>query len=152
VSTKIDLTNVKDKIIKLCYNELTNKEKEMRINDENLLREMRKNTEKNKRVNIYNVKYRKHNNEEVELLFNQGYDASTDVYNPFFVRVYNEKGSYVMGGTNSTIEGAYNRLITQLILYKEKAETERNEAYVKLSKILAIIAPNIDEDEIDDRY
>jgi hypothetical protein len=123
----------------------------MRINDEQLLREMRKNTEKHKRVNSYKVNYMKHNGENEELTFNQGYDASTDVYNPFFVRVYNSQGSYIMGGTNSTIEGAYNRLITSLIQYKLKAETERNQAYVKLSKIMGIIAPDL-EDEIDDRF
>jgi uncharacterized protein YggL (DUF469 family) len=123
----------------------------MRINDEQLLKDMRKNTEKHLRVNSYKIEYHNFNGKRVELTFNQGYDHSTDVYNPFFVRVYDENG-YVMGGTNSTIEGAYNSLITQLIQYKHKAETERNEARSKLAKIHGIIAPESDDDEYDDRF
>lgn len=122
----------------------------MRINDEQLLRDIRKNTEKHKRVNSYKVKYMKHDGKYEELTFNQGYDASMDVYNPFFVRVYGDNG-YIMGGSAPNIEGAYNKLITSLIQYKLKAETERNQAYVKLSKIMGIIAPDL-EDEIDDRF
>lgn len=122
----------------------------MRINDEQLLRDMRKNTEKHKRVNSYKVKYMKTDGKYEELTFNQGYDASTDVYNPFFVRVYGDNG-YIMGGTAPNIEDAYNKLITSLIQYKLKAETERNAAYAKLSKIMGIIAPDLEE-EYDDRF
>ena len=123
----------------------------MRINDESVLRELRKNKEKNKRINAYKVNYLRIDGQKVDLLFNQGYDASTDYYNPFFVRVYNEAGSYIMGGSSGTIEGAYNELITQLIQYKDKAENERNEAYLKLSKILGILVPT-DDNELDERF
>lgn len=121
-----------------------------RINDESLLRELRKNTEKHKRVNAYKVKYMKFDGTHEELLFKQGYDASTDVYNPFFIRIYDSKGSYIHSGSSSTIEGAYNSLITSLIKYKQKAEGERNEANGKLAQIMGIIKPDSDED--DDRF
>lgn len=114
----------------------------MRSNDEAWLKEIRKNSEKNKRVNSYKIKY----NDE-ELTFNQGYDHSTDIYNPFFIRVYNSKGSYIMSGSGPTIEDSYNSLITSLIEYMTKSQNERDEANSKISKILGVIGV---ADEADD--
>jgi hypothetical protein len=120
----------------------------MRINDENILKELRKNKEKNKRINSYKVRYMKHNGVYEELLFNQGYDHSCDVYNPFFVRVYDSKGNYIHSGCGSTIENSYNGLISSLILYLEDARNKLNYQTVKLSEIQKIINPNYgDEDE-----
>jgi hypothetical protein len=143
VGSKIRLATV------LVCGRILKTEETMRINDEQLLREMRSNKEKHLRVNCYKVKYMKFDGKHEELLFNQGYDHSTDIYNPFFVRVY-RNGSYYHSGAGETIEAAYNDLITSLIQYKDKAETERNEAQAKLAKIIGIIAPDF-QDEYDDR-
>lgn len=119
----------------------------MRINDENLLREMRKDTDKSKRVNSYKVKYMKFNGEYEELTFKQGYDASIDVHNPFFVRVYGSGNEgCIASGSGYGIENAYNTLITQLILYKTRAENERNSANLKLAQIHGIIRPETEDD------
>ena len=122
----------------------------MRINDENVLKELRKNTEKSKRINSYKVNYMKHNGEYEQLTFNQGYDHSTDIYNPFFVRVYDSNGSCVHSGAGSTIENSYNSLITSLILYLTKTTMDLNSANSKMSQIVGIIRPNIDDDDFND--
>jgi hypothetical protein len=122
----------------------------MRINEVELLKELRKNTDKSKRVNSYKVKYLKFSGEYEELIFNQGYDAGTDCYNPFFVRVYSSDKNYLISGSADSIENSYNSLITSLIQYKDKAEKERDEANVKLAKILGVF--DIDADELDERF
>ena len=108
----------------------------MRINDENLLREMRKNPDKRKRVNSY---------EHRGLLYNQGYDHSTDVYNPFFVHVYKDN-SYLMGGSGATIEEAYHNLIHQSLLYMQQYRDERNDYANKVGQVLSIFKKEIQED------
>lgn len=113
---------------------------------------MRKNKLKHHRVNSYKVNHLNFNGEIEELTFQQGYDASTDAYNPFFIRVYNGKGQYLHSASASTIEGAYNALITSLIRYKLKAEDERNDANSKLSQIFGIVKPESDDEEYDDRF
>lgn len=123
----------------------------MRINEENILKEMRKSQEKSKRINSYKVSFMQFNGKNEDLTFNQGYDASTDVFNPFFVRVYKDK-NYIMSGTGDNIEKSYNSLITQLIQYKEKAEIERNTAIDKLSQVYKIINPINDNEDLNDYF
>lgn len=123
----------------------------MRINDETLLKELRKNKDKSKRANNYKIKaIITEVGKKSELTISQGYNASNDIYNPFFVRVYDENGSQVHSGVGATIEQSYNSLLASLIFYKNKAEKARNEANTKLFKIYNIIAP--EEDDYDDRF
>ena len=124
----------------------------MRINDENILKEMRKNTDKSKRVNSYKVKYMKFNGQYEELTFNQGYDASTDCYNPFFICVYNSNNSSIISSSGSTIENAYNSLITSLIQYEGEAIRQREKYNAKLAKINGILNPDSDDDDFDNRF
>lgn len=118
----------------------------MRINDESILKEMRKSLDKKERINSYKVKYMLHNGTYEELTFNQGYDASNDVYNSFFIRVYNSNNSYIVSGSGPTIEDSYNNLISSLILYLTNARQERDDSNKKLNLIYGIINPENEED------
>jgi hypothetical protein len=119
----------------------------MRINDNALLKEMKKNPDKSQRYNNYKVSYLKMNGTKEELSFKQYYDHSTDIYNPYHVNVYDSKGNNVMGGCGPTIEDSYNSLVTQLIQYMQKAESDRNTANQKLNQILAVVSPESDLDD-----
>lgn len=122
----------------------------MRINDENILREMRKNEDKNKRKNSYKVEMRLHNGNKEKLTFLQYYDHSCDIYNPFHINVYNNKGDYIHSGSGATIEDSYNNLITSLILYMNKAKEENHISNDKLTKILGICCPEINGESEND--
>lgn len=124
----------------------------MRINDENTLREMRKDSDKSKRRNSYKVKVLKFNGERVEYTFQQFYDHSYDVYNPFKIWVYDEKGSNIASGSGPTIEDSYNNMIIDLIEYRDLAREERNESNNKLGKIIGIVSPLIEIPDCDNCF
>lgn len=124
----------------------------MRITDENTLREMRKDSDKSKRKNSYKVNVLKFNGERVEYTFQQFYDHSCDVYNPFIVYVYDENGSNIASGSGSSIEDSYNNMIISLIQYRDQSREERDNSNKKLGKIIEVVKPLIEIPDCDNCF
>lgn len=113
----------------------------MRINDENILRDMRKNKEKSQRENCY---------EHRGLKYRQFYDASTDAYRPYKIYVY-QNGTYVGGGCGTNIEESYNDAIASTLLFQLQYLKERNELIQRVGQAMSILSPQSDTDDNDDR-
>ena len=95
----------------------------------------------------------RHTFEHRGLLYNQCYDPSTDVYNPYRIYVYHKdkagSWTYSHSASGPSIMESILNLSHSLIKYSNQYIDERNALINKVAQVNAILAP---ADEIDDRF